>query len=543
MTPVRDVRSVLYATAILFAVAVIGLRGVFVWIEYRSAIERAEAATQDLAMLLEEYTKRTLETSDLLLQEITQHVQASGGIDAIREATEAHQYLVELTRKSSTSDLFLIIDRQGVPVATSNTALPSPIDFSDQTWFKAHRAGAEIFVDGPLVDRLGDEIFFTYTRRISDPKGEFSGVAQVAIRPTFLQNISRPDSSTENAIMGIWARDGRVIARTGLTKDNIGVGLGQSRLFNELASQRAGTYWSEITADGATRIVSYRRLERWPLTVTASIPVATALAAWTSGLLWSAIVTAVVMIALGWLTWFGVRLSYRTEEAQRQLQAVNQDLAHANRNLEQALADKVVLLQEIHHRVKNNLQVTSSLLQMQARRFSDPKIRIGFQETQDRLRSIGLIHDILYRKDTGGTVDLQDYLRRLTDELSATYGATSRRIVIELEAEPIPIALERAAPLALAVTEAITNALKHAFEPGQGGRIAVTARRLGHEIEITVRDTGRGMGDRKESDASLGMKLIRAFSQQLDGRYGFETDGGTVFRLVIPAERLAETAS
>lgn len=542
MTPVRDVRSVLYATAILFAVAVIGLRGVFVWIEYRSAIERAEAATQDLAMLLEEYTKRTLETSDLLLQEITQHVQASGGIDAIREATEAHQYLVELTRKSSTSDLFLIIDRQGVPVATSNTALPSPIDFSDQTWFKAHRAGAEIFVDGPLVDRLGDEIFFTYTRRISDPKGEFSGVAQVAIRPTFLQNISRPDSSTENAIMGIWARDGRVIARTGLTKDNIGVGLGQSRLFNELASQRAGTYWSEITADGATRIVSYRRLERWPLTVTASIPVATALAAWTSGLLWSAIVTAVVMIALGWLTWFGVRLSYRTEEAQRQLQAVNQDLAHANRNLEQALADKVVLLQEIHHRVKNNLQVTSSLLQMQARRFSDPKIRIGFQETQDRLRSIGLIHDILYRKDTGGTVDLQDYLRRLTDELSATYGATSRRIVIELEAEPIPIALERAAPLALAVTEAITNALKHAFEPGQGGRIAVTARRLGHEIEITVRDTGRGMGDRKESDASLGMKLIRAFSQQLDGRYGFETDGGTVFRLVIPAERLAETA-
>jgi two-component sensor histidine kinase len=486
MTPVRDVRSVLYATAILFAVAVIGLRGVFVWLEYRSAIQRAEAATQDLAMLLEEYTKRTLETSDLHLREITQYVQSRGGIEAIREEPETHQYLVELTRKSSTSDLFLIIDRQGVPVAMSNTSLPFLIDFSDQTWFKSHRAGAETFVDGPLIGWLGNEIFYTYTRRISDSDGEFSGVAQAALRPTFLQNVSRPDSGTENVIMGIWARDGRVIARTGLTKDNMGVGLGQSRLFNEFAAQRVGTYWSDITADGSPRIISFRRLERWPLTVTASIPVATALAAWTSGLIWSAIVTAVVLTALGWLTWFGVRLSYRTEETQRQLQAVNQDLAQANRNLEQALADKVVLLQEIHHRVKNNLQVTSSLLQMQARRFTDPKVRVGFEETQDRLRSIGLIHDILYRRETGGTIDLQDYLRRLLDELSATYGASSRRIAIELDAEPILIDLERAAPLALAVTEAITNALKHAFEPGQGGRIAVTARRTGDGIEITV---------------------------------------------------------
>jgi hypothetical protein len=98
MTPVRDVRSVLYATAILFAVAVIGLRGVFVWLEYRSAIQRAEGATQDLAMLLEEYTKRTLETSDLLLREITQYIQSRGGIEATREEPETHQYLVELTR-------------------------------------------------------------------------------------------------------------------------------------------------------------------------------------------------------------------------------------------------------------------------------------------------------------------------------------------------------------------------------------------------------------------------------------------------------------
>ncbi|HZH53397.1 MAG TPA: histidine kinase dimerization/phosphoacceptor domain -containing protein [Microvirga sp.] len=534
MIPIRDVRSVLYATAILFGVAVIGLRGVFVWLEYRSAVERAEAATQDLALLLEEYTKRTLETSDLLLRDMIAYVQAKGGVEAIREAREAHEHLVELTRESSTSDLFLIVDRHGIPVAMSNAELPARIDFSDQTWFKSHRAGAETFVDGPLVGRLGDEIFYTYTRRISDAAGEFSGVAQVAIRPAFLQNLSRPDVGTENLLLGIWGRDGRVIARTGLTKDNVGMGLGQSRLFNEFATRRSGTYWSDITADGARRIVSFRRLERWPLTVTASIPVATALAAWISGLIWSAIVTTVVLVALAWLTWFGVRLSYRTEEAQRELQDVNQELAQTNQSLEQALADKIVLLQEIHHRVKNNLQVTSSLLQMQSRRFADPNVKAAFQETQDRLRSIGLIHDTLYRNETGGTVDLSDYLRRLLDELSATYGALARGIAVDLDAEPIAIDLDRAAPLALTVTEAVSNAFKHAFGPGEGGRIQVTARRIQDRLELTVRDTGRGIGNIRETDSSLGMKLIRAFAGQLGGQFSFETDGGTVFRLSIP---------
>src|SRR5918997_2071523 len=170
--------------------------------------------------------------------------------------------------------------------------------------------------------------------------------------------------------------------------------------------------------------VSFCGLGAGRVPVTASIPVATALAAWTANLYWSTAIMALVLIAFGWLTGIGVRLSGRMEETQRQLQ-------QANESLGQALADKVVLLQEIHHRVKNNLQVTSSLLQMQSRRFTDPSVKSAFQETQDRLRSIGLIHDILYRKDAGRTIDLQDYLERLITELSATYGASARGIAVD----------------------------------------------------------------------------------------------------------------
>jgi two-component system, sensor histidine kinase PdtaS len=528
MIPVRDMRSVLYATAILFAVAVIGIRGAFLWLEYRSALHRAEAATQDLALLMEEYAKRTLETSDLLLNDIIAYVRLRGGVGALSETTDASQYLAGLTRRSSASDLFLIIDREGKVVGVSLPQLGETVSFADRSWFKAHRAGAESFVGGAIVGRLTKEILYTYSRRIPDLNGDFDGVAQIALRPAFLQEISRPEIEDDNVILGLWGRDGRVIARTGLTPNQTDMGVSHTALFNEMDGQRSGTYRANDMGDGIERIISFRRLDRWPVTVTASVPVATALAAWTTGFYWSAGITAIVLIALCWLTWIGVRLSHQTETTQKELQ-------QANESLGKALSDKVMLLQEIHHRVKNNLQVTSSLLQMQARRFPDPGVKSAFQETQDRLRSIGLIHDILYRKDTGGTIDLQDYLGRLIHELSATYAAVARGITVELDAEPIMIDLDRGAPLALAVTEAISNAFKHAFGPSEGGRIIVSAHRIDGRIAIVVRDTGKGVSGVPESDSSLGMKLIRSFAQQLGGQFSLTADGGTVFRLDIPA--------
>jgi two-component system, sensor histidine kinase PdtaS len=277
MVPMRDIRSVLYATAFLFAVAVLVLRGAFLWIEYRAALNRAEAATQDLALLMEEYAKRTLETSDLLLGDIIAYARSKGGVGQLSETEEAKGFLSELTRRSSASDLFLIVDRDGHLVSSSIQQAEAPLSFADRTWFKAHRAGAESYVGGAIFGRLSSELLYTYSRRISDLNGEFDGVAQVGLRPSFLQNLSRPDGGTENVTLGIWARDGRVIARTGLTQEQLDSGVGHTALFNEKEAHRTGTYREKDPIDGIERIISFRRLERWPLTVTASIPVATAL--------------------------------------------------------------------------------------------------------------------------------------------------------------------------------------------------------------------------------------------------------------------------
>lgn len=527
MIPVRDIRSVFYATAILFAVAVLGLRGAFLWIEYRTALTRAEAETQDLALLMEEYTKRTLETSDLLLDEILRYVQSKGGVDAVTENGETKSFLVDLARRSTASSILLIVDRNGQLVDSSVPEVVPGVSFADRIWFKAHRAGAESYVGNAIFGRLSHRVLYTYSRRISDTKGEFDGVAHIGLRPDFLQRFSRGDSA-ENVTLGIWGRDGRVVARTGLSPEQLEAGIGHTALFNERESQRTGTYYEKSSVDSTTRIISFRRLERWPLTVTASIPRSAALASWTKGLYWSAAIAAVIVVAFGWVIGLGIRITKQMEQTREQLQTVNGELARA-------LADKVTLLQEIHHRVKNNLQVTSSLLQMQARRFSDETVKAAFRETQDRLQSVGLIHDLLYRNETGATINLQDYLMRLIDEISSTYGAAARGITVGLDAEPLSIDLERAVPLALAVTEAITNAFKHAFEPRQAGHIQVIARRSGTQIEIMVRDNGRGCSGSIENDASLGMKLIRAFATQLSGTFTLENQDGTIFRLVIPA--------
>jgi two-component sensor histidine kinase len=535
MIPVRDVRTVLYATALLFAVAITGMRGAFVWLEYGYAMDRAQAATQDLALLMEEYTKRTLETGDLLLDDIIEYVQGKGGADALKGSQEAHDLLVQMTKRSSAGDLFMVADRNGDAVAMTGSFPAAGMNFADRRWFKSHRAGAETVVGGAVPGQINGEMLYTYTRRLPSRDGGFDGVAQIALRPTFLQEVSKSKSSSDDVLLGIWDRDGAVIARSNLAPGQTNTTLARSKLFNDYSGQRAGTYQSDGNADGEQRIVSFRRLDRWPVTVTASIPLATALAAWREGLYWSAAVTAIVLLALAWLTWFGIRLSRRTEEAQLRLHDLNRELAHANENLGQALSDKVVLLKEIHHRVKNNLQVTSSLLQLQARRFTDPDVKTAFQETQDRLRSIGLIHDALYRTDTGSTIHLQDYFGRLITELSAAYGATSRGIEVDLDADPISIDLEKAVPLALAVTEAISNAFKHAFAPGDTGRITLSVHRVEEGIEVKVQDTGRGLPDAEDDPSSLGTKLIRAFTGQLGGQFTLTSGEGTTFRLVMPA--------
>ncbi|ABD89393.1 signal transduction histidine kinase [Rhodopseudomonas palustris BisB18] len=523
----NNVRTIGFATAGFFALAILITGGLFLWLDHRATMTRAEAATRDMSRVVEEYAMRVFEINDLVVANVLAYVGERGGVDALRETTAAAEFLAGVTRRTADTDHLLVVDAGGGLVASSGEVPPADSGFSDRAWFKAHRAaGVDRYVGEAIIDRSTGELVYTYSRAIIDRQDRFAGVVQTAMRPSFLDDLVASSDVGRGTVLAIWSASGTLVARTGMSAAQAGQTIEDVVLFREMADQATGTYRAVSVIDGVDRIVSFRRLDKWQVVVTASTPLVSIFAPWYRHLSWTAAICGIVLIAIGCLTWIGARANRRE--------------AIARTNLEAALKEKHILLQEIHHRVKNNLQVTSSLIRMQEQRFTEPAFKAALRDTQDRLQSIALIHESLYRADAGSTVDLPDYFERLVGDIAEAYGAKSRGISIELRAEPLVLELTRAVPVGLVVTEVVSNAFKHAFAGTRGGTITISVQRSMGAIEIVVRDDGRGMPAATSCSGrgGLGTKLIHAFVAQLDGQSSVTCDGGTEFRLTIPGERL-----
>ena len=187
-----------------------------------------------------------------------------------------------------------------------------------------------------------------------------------------------------------------------------------------------------------------------------------------------------------------------------------------------SLQEKEVLLKEIHHRVKNNLQVISSLLKLHAEKVDNAETRAAFQDSQGRVRSIALLHENLYRSKNLGNVDVDEYTRTLVDTLARANRRGS--LDIEVGVDDIQLDVDNAVPYGLILNELVTNALKHAFAPDTpAAKLRVELRRRGEFLELTVSDNGRGMNpDFDVSQAKgLGMQLVRSLSRQLGAKMTF----------------------
>jgi PAS domain S-box-containing protein len=200
--------------------------------------------------------------------------------------------------------------------------------------------------------------------------------------------------------------------------------------------------------------------------------------------------------------------------------------------LKASLREKEALLQEIHHRVKNNLQVICSLLNLQSRSIEDQDTLQMFKESQDRVRSMALIHEKLYRSEDMARVDFGDYLRNLTSHLVRSYRDGSNRVRLTISADGIPLTIEKAVPCGLITNELISNALKHAFPDGRAGEIHVDFRAEGDQrLTLSVADNGVGLPADMDFNAAetLGLQLIRVLTSQLGGTAELQSspDSGT----------------
>jgi PAS domain S-box-containing protein len=213
------------------------------------------------------------------------------------------------------------------------------------------------------------------------------------------------------------------------------------------------------------------------------------------------------------------------------------DRIQAERDMQDSLLEKETLLKEIHHRVKNNMQLISSLLRLQSDRVTDPDSLAILQQGQSRVRSLALIHEKLYQSSSLAHIDFKDYLRDLLTIIQSSIGASDPRVATEVSGDDVELGVETGVPLALIVNELVSNSFKYAFPSPRRGRIEVTLRRLRDGgVEISVRDDGVGFppGFDWKSVSSLGLHLVRILSNQIEATTSARSGDGVEFHIKVP---------
>jgi PAS domain S-box-containing protein len=203
--------------------------------------------------------------------------------------------------------------------------------------------------------------------------------------------------------------------------------------------------------------------------------------------------------------------------------------------IQASLDEKVILLREIHHRVKNNLQIIISLVNLQMRQTDDPGVKQIMAETQNRVRAMSLVHEKLYRSESLSQIDFADYIRFLATQLFSFYGTDTRRVRLDLAMGKIMVDINTAVPLGLLMNELVSNALKHAFPNGREGMIAISGSDENNLITLVVRDNGIGIPAELDwkNTASLGMRLVTSLIDQIDGTITLDRSDGTTFTVTV----------
>jgi len=219
-------------------------------------------------------------------------------------------------------------------------------------------------------------------------------------------------------------------------------------------------------------------------------------------------------------------------------------LVETNEELSLALSNKDALLKEVNHRVKNNLMVISSLLNLQMKRTSNVTARAALQESNTRVMSMAMIHEQVLRSGKYATIDCLSYVNALTTNLRNSVAPDHKNIRLTIDIEPgIKIELDRAVNLGLIINELVSNSFKHAFPDCEKGEISISCRSSEDQVQLSIRDSGMGITDGIDVDhpSSLGLQLVNILIKQMDGTIKYERDGGAKFTIMFSKKLISNT--
>lgn len=398
----------------------------------------------------------------------------------------------------------LVAESSSVPVRRSNIA--------GSDFFAAIEAGQTWALSAQERDAETGEATFVVARRLGTAD-DFRGAAVVVIDASVLRRFAESQDLGEGSTISIIRSDGWVIARNPPLPAPLDIST--SANFHYFQEVESGSYSSSSPVDNVSRLVGFKHVRDLGYIAIASMATDTVLAP-----LWRAIwivslLLAPIALALLVGSFIIAGLLRRTEAASQSLAA--------------ALEHNETLFREIHHRVKNNLQSISSLLQLH------PIPREVRTDMSQRIAAMSAVHEHIYRSHTFDNVEVREYLHKLIENIQAGYDS---ELNVEVQIEDLVVDKDAATPLGMIVNEVVSNAFKHAFKDGRPGTVSVTlvAEAEGRAL-LTVRDNGVGF-DPDAPAKGIGRRLIGGLTAQLQGESDHVSDGeGSVFTLRFPLAR------
>lgn len=230
------------------------------------------------------------------------------------------------------------------------------------------------------------------------------------------------------------------------------------------------------------------------------------------------------------------RVAERTEELRKANVLLREEVAQrkkAEEDLKKRLDERTVLLRELYHRVKNNMQVIISLMNLQLRKIEDPAVRHLMEETRNRVRAMALVHEMLYKSENLSEINLARYIPLLANQVFSSLENKSQKVRKIVEAEDIMVTLDKAIPIGLILNELITNSLMHAFPEGRAGTLGIRVQKKDHTVAIRVSDDGTGIPQdvNWREPSTLGLRIVMSLVGQLKGTIDLDRRQGTAFSI------------
>ncbi len=549
LAPLTTIRVRLGAALALALAPVLLLGGVESMIAYQKDA-REQSANLALAAERSAATARAkMEGASVLLETLA---PASVGL-------ECAQRLSEVTTRLPGYDNLIRFDSRG-RVSCAARSVPGDALRRDRDWFVRLQAGEPRIIIRSPAGLAGGDPSLLAAERATDARGQFDGALVALISLDSLRPDLTDRALPQGTEVAIADDQGRYLSRTRPEA------FAAPQADFARRARKAGSYlYSGPDPKGGLRVYSAAPLAG-DVFVILSAP-AEGLFSWAGlnplssflfpllafTLALAAVWVVTERVVIRWLSYLGRiaaiyargRLSVRPgklkqappeiRELAETLAAMADAIAARDQSLRDSLSEKDALLREIHHRVKNNLQVISSLLNLQQRSLSDPAARTAMSDTRQRVGALALIYRALYQGSDIRRVDLRQFLSDLIGQLVVEQQGKGGAVRTELEADEISIDPDKLPPLALFAVEAITNAQKHALAH-RSGTLRVRFAVNGAEAELSISDEGRGGEPGLSGEGGVGRTLMSAFARQLRGRMEIlpNDHGGMTARLVFP---------